>query len=106
MSEDRELTDDESMAIMEQTGKNRQRSNRFEVSDGRHGLWIDDDEFSYDAAIRITGDFESQEAKRAYLQAVCDVLNAHEDSIPWRRDELWAPSMKYQPPPNPQGKEP
>jgi hypothetical protein len=86
MSEDRDLTDEESIALLKFTGKNRQRSNRFEVSEGRQGLWIDDDEFSYDAAIRITGDFETPEAKRAYLQAVCDVLNAQEDRIPWRRD--------------------
>lgn len=78
------------------TGKSRQRSNRFEVNpEGRHGAWIDDDEFSYDAAIRVTGDFETPEAKRAYMQAICDILNEQEDRIPWRNDGNTEPFFKF-----------
>lgn len=86
MDKEKELTDAEAIALAKATGKSRQLVKRFAVSDGRHGLWIDDDEFSYDAALRVTGDFETPEAKLAYLQALCDVLNENEDRIPWRND--------------------
>lgn len=57
------------------------RTVRFEVVDGEKGPWIDDDDFGYDAAISVSGDFVDDE-KRKFLQAVCDVLNENEARIP------------------------
>ena len=40
----------------------------------RHCVY--DDDFGYDALIRVTGDFGTAERQKEYVQAVCDALNA------------------------------
>lgn len=45
----------------------------------RHGytrFCIFDDDFGYDALIRVGGDFASKEQHYEYCKAVCDALNA------------------------------
>lgn len=71
--------------------KYRMRERRFEVSDGgavAEGtvcrLYIDDDDFHWDALLRISGDFESDDEKRRYAEAIAKVLSDHEDEIPHR----------------------
>jgi hypothetical protein len=46
---------------------------RFRVRDG--GAWIDDDDFIFDATVRIGGDF-GEGKKLAYAQWIADTLNA------------------------------
>jgi hypothetical protein len=58
---------------------------RFSIHEGDgERIYIDDDDFHWDALLRVSGDFESCEEKKRYAQAICDVLNAAEDSIPYR----------------------
>lgn len=82
--EDRELTAQEALALKKATGQDRSRTVRFALGEGSKGEFINDDEFTYDALLRVHGDFETREAKHAYLAAVCEVLNEHEDRIPHR----------------------
>ena len=42
-------------------------------ADGR--AFVFDDDFHYDAALRITGDFGTRHEKMAYAAAVADALN-------------------------------
>jgi len=66
----------------------RERERRFEVheaSDGR--IYIDDDDFHWDALLRIQGDFENDAARRQYAEAIAKVLSEHEDQIPHRPDD-------------------
>ena len=83
----RELTDAESIERKERAGQNRSHTTRFSLMEGERGAFIDDDEFTYDALLKVQGDFEDDATRRAYMQAICDVLNEHEDRIPWRQPE-------------------
>jgi hypothetical protein len=80
------LTVDEIRALEETTEKMRQTRERFDVGLGTSkGRWyINDDDFHWDAALAVSGDFESEAEKLRYMQAICDVLNANEDKIPYR----------------------
>lgn len=53
---------------------------RFAVRDG--GRWIDDDDFTFDAMMKIDGDFGSDEARAQYAAMVCERLNAGESNPP------------------------
>ncbi len=55
-------------------GPDRSRAVRFVASDD--GTNVDDDDFCYDALIRIDGDWPSDAERIAYAQAVADALNA------------------------------
>lgn len=58
--------------------KNRSHDgSRFTVSTGDSGtdVWIYDDDFGYDAAMELTGDFLPADKIR-YAEAVCNALNA------------------------------
>lgn len=66
----------------------RSRPNRFDVTVTPNSrLYIDDDEFHWDASLRVIGDFESDEEKRRYAQAIAEALNRAADSIPCRPSE-------------------
>lgn len=52
---------------------------RFTVQDG--GSWIDDDDFIFDAMIKISGDFSDQ-ARARFSQWVCDTLNEADKKLP------------------------
>lgn len=52
---------------------------RFTVQDG--GRWIDDDDFLYDASLKVSGDF-TDEARVAFAQWVCDALNEADKMLP------------------------
>lgn len=73
------------------TDKKRMRDRRFEVcavgavAEGELcRLYIDDDDFHWDALLRISGDFESDAEKLRYAEAIAKVLSDHEDEIPHR----------------------
>jgi hypothetical protein len=52
----------------------RSRSERFVASpDGRS---IDDDDFIYDASLKVYGDFEDDTSRHSYAQWLCNTLNA------------------------------
>lgn len=63
----------------------RSKSVRFEVveykKNGEPQMYIDDDDFGYDACIKVSGDWDYPQ-KLAYAQAVADALNAAGDKIP------------------------
>lgn len=62
----------------------RQRKRRFAVQSGsRNNFYIDDDDFHWDALLKVNGDFESGRAKRAYMNAIAKVLSDNEDKIPY-----------------------
>lgn len=67
-------------------GCGRERPKRFEVMNSLDGesVFIDDDDFGWDALLRVQGDFGDIEAARKFAQAVCDVLNENEARIPIR----------------------
>jgi hypothetical protein len=52
---------------------------RFRVMDG--GTWLDDDDFLFDATIKIGGDFLDEDRLK-YAQWVADVLNAADVKLP------------------------
>jgi hypothetical protein len=54
----------------------RSRPERFKPNDG--GTWIDDDDFGFDAMLKVDGDFGSDADRLAYAQFICDKLNAPE----------------------------
>jgi hypothetical protein len=54
---------------------------RFEVVNG--GEAISDDDFIFDAWIKITGDFDAEE-REAYAQWIADALNAADACLPRR----------------------
>lgn len=64
----------------------RSKAVRFEIAEGSTPgrLYIDDDDFHWDGALAVSGDFESEAEKRRYMQAICDVLNANEGQIPFQ----------------------
>ena len=65
--------------------KMRQRRRRFEVHTGSEGrLYIDDDDFHWDALLRIWGDFENDAQKMRYAKAIAKVLSDNEGKIPYR----------------------
>lgn len=68
------------------TDKNRMRKRRFEVQSnyqtGR--IYIDDDDFHWDALLRVNGDFENDAEKLRYAKAIARVLSKYEDEIPYR----------------------
>lgn len=47
-------------------------------------LYIGDDDFHWDALLRVNGDFESDAEKLRYAQAIAKVLSEHESEIPFR----------------------
>lgn len=47
-------------------------------------LYIGDDDFHWDALLRVNGDFESDAEKLRYAMAIAKVLSEHEDEIPYR----------------------
>lgn len=55
---------------------------RFTVQDG--GAWIDDDDFIFDAMLKVSGDFTDVERER-FAQWVCDALNAADAKLPRER---------------------
>lgn len=59
---------------------------RFQVfhDPGQHKtrVWIFDDEFHWDAGLRVTGDFASVEERVRFAEAICAVLNEAGDRIP------------------------
>lgn len=52
---------------------------RFTVQDG--GRWIDDDDFIFDATIKIGGDFSDEDRLR-FAQWIADTLNAADAKLP------------------------
>lgn len=63
----------------------RSQSVRFTVSTQTRPqelVQIHDDDFHWDAALRISGDFENIYEKRRYAHAIAEALNAAEASIP------------------------
>lgn len=52
---------------------------RFTVQD--EGRWIDDDDFIFDAMLKISGDF-SDESRKRFAQWICDTLNAADARLP------------------------
>lgn len=65
----------------------RSQSVRFTVSTQlrpQELVQIHDDDFHWDAALRVSGDFENVDEKRRYALAVAQALNAAEASIPIR----------------------
>lgn len=81
---DRMLSEIERETLRSSTGQDRIMLKRFGIISGTRGSMIDDDEFGYDAAIRVSGDFATTEEKEAYLKAIRDVLNENETRIPFR----------------------
>lgn len=83
--ENRALTPAESSQLKAQTGKDRERTHRFvvDVSPGGN-IFMDDDDFHWDALLRVHGDFENDAQKQRYAEAIARVLNNHEDEIPYR----------------------
>jgi hypothetical protein len=76
------------------TDKMRTRPNRFEVQSNSVGdPYIDDDDFNWDALLKIDGDFGSDAEKRRYMTAIAAVLSAHEDEIPYRSAEPKPPTV-------------
>jgi hypothetical protein len=59
----------------------RSKPVRFEVMEHEGRIYIDDDDFGYDALLRLAGDWSYHE-KLAYAQAVAEALNAAGDKIP------------------------
>ena len=47
------------------------------TDDGR--VYIQDDNFEYDARLYIDGDFYDQELQLKYANAIAEILNAHTD---------------------------
>lgn len=43
------------------------------------GYAIESDDFTHDVILRIHGDFESDEQRRAYAQGLADILNKHNE---------------------------
>lgn len=69
----------------------RSREKRFDVAHYRgRRMYIDDDEFHWDALLRISGDFESDAEKLRFAKAICEVLNKHADEIPCSPEETGA----------------
>jgi hypothetical protein len=57
-----------------------------EVVDGSHAqVW--DEDFGYDANLRITGDFGSHKARAAYATAVAAALNAADIPTPEKEEK-------------------
>lgn len=79
-----ELTDEQASELQERTGKMRQRPRRFELVDHPERPFIDDDDFHWDALLRVAGDFESTAEKLRYMRAIAEVLSDNEDRIPYR----------------------
>lgn len=70
---------------MRRTDKMRSERRRFEVQSGTNGrIYIDDDDFHWDALLRVSGDFESDAEKLRYAKAIARVLSDNEASIPYR----------------------
>lgn len=61
----------------------RMRKVRFAVHEHMGKIYVDDDDFGYDALLMVSGDFVDDE-KRRFAQAVADVLNENESRIPVR----------------------
>ena len=53
---------------------------RFRVSDG--GRTISDEDFIFDALIRVGGDFGNDDVRTRYAQWVCDALNDADKQLP------------------------
>ena len=53
---------------------------RFRVSD--NGRMISDEDFIFDALIRVGGDFEDDASHTRYTQWVCDALNEADKTLP------------------------
>jgi len=65
----------------------RSQSVRFTVSARSRPqelVQIHDDDFHWDAVLRVSGDFENLEERKRYALAVAQALNAAEASIPVR----------------------
>lgn len=70
------------------TDKMRTRPKRFEVQENsKGGFYIDDDDFNWDALLRIDGDFGSDVDRRRYAEAIAAILSENEDRIPYRSVE-------------------
>lgn len=64
---------------------------RFTVQDG--GGWIDDDDFLFDAALKISGDFAPDDRLR-FAQWICDALNEADKLLPRQPDHGMGPNIK------------
>lgn len=53
---------------------------RFRVSDG--GRTISDEDFIFDALIRVGGDFGDDALRTRYAQWICDALNEADKTLP------------------------
>ena len=70
---------------MKRTDKMRSKRRRFAVHEGLEGrIYIDDDDFHWDALLRVSGDFESDAEKNRYARAIAKVLSDNEAKIPYR----------------------
>lgn len=59
--------------------RNPEGQPRFTVQEG--GRWIDDDDFIFDAALKISGDFTDEE-RLAFARWICAVLNKADEQLP------------------------
>ena len=66
-------------------GQMRMRKRRFNAQIGytSNRLYIDDDDFHWDALLHVSGDFESDAEKLRYARAIAKVLSDNEDKIPY-----------------------
>jgi hypothetical protein len=49
---------------------------------GQMQVWIYDDQFHWDASMRIKGDFTKLADKMRFAQSICDILNENVKRIP------------------------
>lgn len=61
------------------TSKLRSKAIRFEAS--KDGRLIHDDDFEYDAILRVDGDFASDEQRKSYSDWLCGKLNAAQKEL-------------------------
>lgn len=68
----------------------RSRDQRFHVMEGDgNRIFVDDDDFGWDAALRITGDFDVYVDKLRFAKACADALNVAAEAglIPTRKSQ-------------------
>lgn len=55
---------------------------RFTVNSDENGTYVYDDDFGWDAMLKIGGDFGSLAARNAFAEAIAKALNDAGDAIP------------------------
>ena len=78
----------ETQALVEARAAEISAGKRFVVMGGRHPsgvnlVSISDEEFHWDAMLKVHGDFESLEEKLRYAEAIAKVLSEHATEIPF-----------------------